>query len=145
VREHYSEFDRWLSEQSAETMRDKRAEADLVFRRVGITFAVYGEKDEEGIGTERLIPFDVVPRVIPAVEWRQLEAGLRQRVRALNRYIYDVYTARTSCALGVSRPTRSSVTRNTGPRCMASASRVTSIRTSPASMSCAPEPASSMF
>jgi uncharacterized circularly permuted ATP-grasp superfamily protein len=91
VREHYSEFERWLSEQTAEAMRDKRAEADLVFRRVGITFAVYGDKDEEGDGTERLIPFDVVPRVIPAAEWRQLEAGLRQRVRALNRYIYDVY------------------------------------------------------
>jgi uncharacterized circularly permuted ATP-grasp superfamily protein len=91
VREHYGEFGRWLSEQSADTMRNKRAEADLVFRRVGITFAVYGEKDEEGDGTERLIPFDVIPRVIPAAEWRQLEAGLRQRVRALNRYIHDVY------------------------------------------------------
>ena len=91
VREHYREFDRWLAEQSPETMRNKRAEADLVFRRVGITFAVYGEKDEEGSGTERLIPFDVVPRIIPAAEWRQLEAGLRQRVRALNRYIHDVY------------------------------------------------------
>jgi uncharacterized circularly permuted ATP-grasp superfamily protein len=91
VREHYSEFERWLSEQSADTMRDKRAEADIVFRRVGITFAVYGEKDEEGSGTERLIPFDVVPRVIPAAEWRQLDFGLRQRVRALNRYIHDIY------------------------------------------------------
>ena len=91
VREHYREFDRWLVEQSSETMRNKRAEADLVFRRVGITFAVYGEKDEEGSGTERLIPFDVVPRIIPAAEWQQLEAGLRQRVRALNLYIHDVY------------------------------------------------------
>jgi uncharacterized circularly permuted ATP-grasp superfamily protein len=91
VREHYREFGRWLAEQSGETMRNKRAEADLVFRRVGITFAVYGEQDEEGNGTERLIPFDVVPRIIPAAEWRQLEAGLRQRVRALNQYIHDVY------------------------------------------------------
>ena len=91
VREHYLEYARWSSEQNEETMRNKRAEADLVFRRVGITFAVYGEQDEEGSGTERLIPFDVVPRIIPAAEWRQLEAGLRQRVRALNRYIHDVY------------------------------------------------------
>jgi uncharacterized circularly permuted ATP-grasp superfamily protein len=91
VREHYREYERWSSEQSPETMRNKRAEADLVFRRVGITFAVYGERDEEGNGTERLIPFDVVPRIIPAAEWRQLEAGLRQRVRALNRYVHDVY------------------------------------------------------
>lgn len=91
VREHYREFERWLAEQSPDSMHNKRAEADLTFRRVGITFAVYGEKDEEGDGTERLIPFDVVPRVIPAAEWQQLEAGLRQRVRALNHYIHDIY------------------------------------------------------
>jgi uncharacterized circularly permuted ATP-grasp superfamily protein len=76
-----------LAGQSPETMANKRAEADLVFRRVGITFAVYGE----AAGTERLIPFDVIPRVIPASEWRQLEAGLRQRVRALNMFLHDVY------------------------------------------------------
>src|SRR5512136_2047562 len=87
VRAHYGEFARWLKEQSPETMRFKRAEADLVFRRVGITFAVYGDD----AGTERLIPFDVVPRIIPAADWRQLEAGLKQRVRALNRFIHDVY------------------------------------------------------
>jgi uncharacterized circularly permuted ATP-grasp superfamily protein len=87
VRSHYVEFERWLSEQAAETMSFKRAEADLVFRRVGITFAVYGDD----AGTERLIPFDVVPRVIPASEWRQLEAGLKQRVRALNLYMHDIY------------------------------------------------------
>ncbi len=87
VRTHYVEFERWLTEQAAETMRFKRAEADLVFRRVGITFAVYGDD----AGTERLIPFDVVPRVIPAAEWRQLEAGLKQRVRALNLYMHDIY------------------------------------------------------
>jgi uncharacterized circularly permuted ATP-grasp superfamily protein len=68
-------------------MADKRAEADLVFRRVGITFAVYGE----AAGTERLIPFDVIPRIIPVDEWQQLEAGLRQRVRALNMFLHDVY------------------------------------------------------
>jgi uncharacterized circularly permuted ATP-grasp superfamily protein len=87
VRAHYGEFERWLAEQSPDTMRFKRAEADLVFRRVGITFAVVGDD----AGTERLIPFDVVPRILPAAEWRQLEAGLKQRVRALNRFIHDVY------------------------------------------------------
>jgi uncharacterized circularly permuted ATP-grasp superfamily protein len=89
VRMHYGEFERWLSEQSPDTMRYKRAEADLVFRRVGITFAVYGDD----AGTERLIPFDVVPRILPAAEWRQLEAGLKQRVRALNRFVHDIYHA----------------------------------------------------
>ena len=89
ARTHYRDYESWLGGQSGETMANKRAEADLVFRRVGITFAVYGE----AAGTERLIPFDVIPRVIPADEWRQLEAGLRQRVRALNLFLHDVYHA----------------------------------------------------
>ncbi len=74
-------------------MQFKRAEADLVFRRVGVTFAVYGDKDDKSNGeaTERLIPFDVVPRIIPAAEWKKLEAGLKQRVRALNMFLRDVY------------------------------------------------------
>jgi uncharacterized circularly permuted ATP-grasp superfamily protein len=87
VRSHYREFQAWLSRQSDDLMRLKRAEADLVFRRVGITFAVYGD----GAGTERLIPFDVIPRIIPVAEWRGLEAGLRQRVRALNLFLNDIY------------------------------------------------------
>ncbi|HWY73239.1 MAG TPA: circularly permuted type 2 ATP-grasp protein, partial [Burkholderiaceae bacterium] len=87
VRSHYREFESWLSRQSDDLMRLKRAEADLVFRRVGITFAVYGES----AGTERLIPFDVIPRIIPAAEWRGLEAGLRQRVKALNLFLHDIY------------------------------------------------------
>ncbi|HYM48916.1 MAG TPA: circularly permuted type 2 ATP-grasp protein, partial [Burkholderiaceae bacterium] len=95
VRAHYREFERWLSEQTPDAMQFKRAEADLVFRRVGVTFAIYGDKDdqdgENGEATERLIPFDVVPRIIPAAEWKQLEAGLRQRVRALNMFLRDVY------------------------------------------------------
>jgi uncharacterized circularly permuted ATP-grasp superfamily protein len=72
-------------------MRDKRAEADLIFRRVGITFAVYGARDETGVGTERTIPFDVIPRIFPAQEWAALERGLRQRVNALNLFIHDIY------------------------------------------------------
>jgi len=95
VRAHYREFERWLSEQTPEAMQFKRAEADLVFRRVGVTFAVYGDQDggngEAGEANERLIPFDVVPRIIPAAEWKQLEAGLKQRVRALNMFLHDVY------------------------------------------------------
>ena len=93
VRAHYREFERWLSEQTPDAMQFKRAEADLVFRRVGVTFAVYGDKDDKSNGeaTERLIPFDVVPRIIPAAEWKKLEAGLRQRVRALNMFLRDVY------------------------------------------------------
>jgi uncharacterized circularly permuted ATP-grasp superfamily protein len=87
VRAHYTRFSRWLSKQSPETITRKRAEADLLFRRVGITFAVNGDLS----GTERLIPFDMIPRIIPGDEWRSLEAGLRQRVRALNLFIRDIY------------------------------------------------------
>lgn len=87
VRPHYNEFAAWLSAQSAETIQRKRAEADIIFRRVGITFAVYGND----AGTERLIPFDIIPRIIHAAEWAKLEAGLVQRVKALNMFIHDIY------------------------------------------------------
>jgi uncharacterized circularly permuted ATP-grasp superfamily protein len=87
VREHYREFDGWLKRQSPERIARKRAEADLTFRRVGITFAVYGDD----AGTERLIPFDTIPRIIPAHEWKALETGLVQRVKALNMFIHDIY------------------------------------------------------
>jgi len=91
VRQQYRVYERWLERQPQETMRSRRDEAEMIFRRVGITFAVYGAKDEEGAGTERLIPFDLIPRVIPGDEWASMEAGLRQRVTALNRFIHDVY------------------------------------------------------
>ena len=91
VRAHYQAYAQWLSQQSAEVMAARRDEAEMIFRRVGITFAVYGDKDEDGSGTERLIPFDLIPRVIAAQEWKDMEAGLVQRVTALNRFIHDVY------------------------------------------------------
>jgi len=89
VRPHYAALDQWLKRQSREWLEQKRGEADALFHRLGITFAVYGEEQ----GTERLIPFDIVPRVLPASEWRVLEAGLTQRVRALNAFVGDVYGA----------------------------------------------------
>ena len=87
TRPHYQGFDRWLSGQPADIVARKRVEADLMFRRVGITFAVYGSE----AGTERLIPFDIIPRIIPADEWALLQQGLRQRVQALNLFIHDIY------------------------------------------------------
>ncbi|MFO1329858.1 MAG: circularly permuted type 2 ATP-grasp protein [Rubrivivax sp.] len=101
VREHYRTYDAWLRRQSAESMRSRREEAELIFRRVGITFAVYGAKDEDGAGTERLIPFDLIPRIIPVAEWTQMEAGLRQRVTALNRFIDDVYHGQEILKAGI--------------------------------------------
>jgi uncharacterized circularly permuted ATP-grasp superfamily protein len=101
VREHYRGYDRWLSEQPPQVMLSRREEAEVIFRRVGITFAVYGAKDEDGKGTERLIPFDLIPRVIPAHEWREMERGLRQRVTALNRFIHDVYHGQEILKAGI--------------------------------------------
>ena len=97
VREHYRDFAAWLAEQSPQTSARKRAEADLIFRRVGITFAVYGND----AGTERLIPFDIIARIITAAEWAQLEAGLAQRVKALNMFIHDIYHDQNIIKAGV--------------------------------------------
>ncbi len=91
VRSHYQAYAQWLARQPQDTMRKRREEAEMIFRRVGITFAVYGDKDEDGAGTERLIPFDLIPRIIPAHEWAVLEKGLVQRVSVLNRFLHDVY------------------------------------------------------
>ncbi|MBZ2187465.1 circularly permuted type 2 ATP-grasp protein [Alcanivorax sp. JB21] len=87
VRDHYAAYWRWLEGVSMDTVERKRKEADLLFHRVGITFNVYGEDE----GTERLIPFDSVPRVIPASEWALLEQGILQRVRAMNMFLHDIY------------------------------------------------------
>jgi len=97
VRPHYARFERWLAKQGNEAIARKRAEADLLFRRVGITFAVNGDLS----GTERLIPFDLIPRIIPRSEWQTLEAGLRQRVQALNLFIHDVYHDRNIVRAGI--------------------------------------------
>ena len=101
VREHYAAYGRWLARQTDDEMRARREEAEMIFRRVGITFAVYGTKDDEGAGTERLIPFDLIPRVIPAQEWHDMERGLRQRVVALNRFLHDVYHEQEIVRAGV--------------------------------------------
>ena len=87
TRAHYAAFGEWLARTPPQRVAQKRREAEVAFHRVGITFAVYGEK----FGTERLIPFDLVPRIVPADEWRTLEAGLIQRVRALNLFLHDIY------------------------------------------------------
>ncbi|MEC4720308.1 circularly permuted type 2 ATP-grasp protein [Noviherbaspirillum sp. CPCC 100848] len=97
VREHYRELQAWLGEQTPDTVARKRGEADLIFRRVGITFAVYGND----AGTERLIPFDIIPRIIPAAEWTTLETGLVQRVKALNMFIHDIYHEQNIVKAGV--------------------------------------------
>src|SRR6201994_1029344 len=97
VRPAYKELDRWLKEVPADVLDYRRREAELIFRRIGITFAVYGEADS----TERLIPFDVIPRILGAKEWDLLRRGLEQRVRAINEYLRDVYSRREVLRAGI--------------------------------------------
>ncbi|MCB1552545.1 MAG: circularly permuted type 2 ATP-grasp protein [Xanthomonadales bacterium] len=87
TRAPYALVDAWLKSIPADQLTAKRAEAEVLFRRIGITFAVY----TEGGDPERLIPFDLVPRVLAQAEWQRLSRGLMQRVRALNAFIHDVY------------------------------------------------------
>ena len=65
----------------------RRRQADQAFLRQGITFTVYGDSEK----TERIFPFDLLPRIIPNTEWRLVEDGLRQRIRALNCFLLDIY------------------------------------------------------
>jgi len=90
VRPPYVELSHWLGEVPPDVLDFRRREAELFFRRIGITFAVYGDPEAQ----ERLIPFDVIPRIISAAEWQILQRGLEQRVKALNAYIKDVYGRR---------------------------------------------------
>ncbi len=87
VRPAYRQLVDWVEATSPETLTQKKQEAEALFRRIGITFAVYGE----GGDTERLIPFDMMPRVFTEAEWRRLERGVKQRARALNAFLWDVY------------------------------------------------------
>src|SRR5246500_2033913 len=90
LRSAYQELSRWLKETPPDALEYRRQEAELLFRRIGITFAVYGDADAQ----ERLIPFDVLPRILAAAEWDLLRVGLEQRVKALNLYIKDIYGRR---------------------------------------------------
>src|SRR3954466_13722486 len=90
VRQAYQELSRWLKETPADALEYRRHEAELLFRRIGITFAVYGDAEAQ----ERLIPVDVIPRIVSAKEWAILEKGLQQRVRALNMFLRDIYHGR---------------------------------------------------
>jgi uncharacterized circularly permuted ATP-grasp superfamily protein len=87
VRPAYADYCSWLQTQNPGWLRQQSDEAERLFRRTGITFNVYGDND----GEERLIPFDVVPRIIGAADWRKLSRGIEQRVRALNAFLHDMY------------------------------------------------------
>jgi uncharacterized circularly permuted ATP-grasp superfamily protein len=97
TRSAYRELAGWLDQVPPEMLQTRSREAELLFRRIGITFAVYGDT----VSTERLIPFDVIPRVLAGSEWKTLKSGLEQRVKALNAYIKDVYSKREVLRAGI--------------------------------------------
>ncbi|MBL9069157.1 MAG: circularly permuted type 2 ATP-grasp protein [Sphingopyxis sp.] len=87
VRSPYRDYHDWFEREDAARIQRKAQQAEAFFRTTGITFNVYGEDEAD----ERLIPFDVVPRIISASEWRRLSRGIEQRVRALNAFLHDIY------------------------------------------------------
>lgn len=93
IRPVYERIASWLASTPASLLDSRRSQAELLFRRIGITFAVYN--DNGGGGTERLIPFDIIPRILTRSEWSHIEAGLVQRVKALNLFLKDAYGAQT--------------------------------------------------
>jgi len=97
---HYRGFANWLENTPQEVLAQRRREADLLFHRAGITFTLYGDAQ----GTERLIPFDTIPRSIPVSEWRGIEAGCIQRVQALNLFLADIYHDQRILKAGIIPP-----------------------------------------
>src|ERR1700757_3890345 len=97
TRPAYQELARWLAQIPSDILQPRRREAELLFRRIGITFAVYGDADS----TERLIPFDVIPRILSSKEWDLVRRGLEQRTKAINAYIRDVYGRREILRAGI--------------------------------------------
>ncbi|MFL4972114.1 MAG: circularly permuted type 2 ATP-grasp protein, partial [Microvirga sp.] len=97
VRSAYATLKEWLDTSPPEFFDTRRSQAELFFRRIGITFAVYGEAES----TERLIPFCVVPRILAANEWETVKRGLEQRTKAINLYIKDIYTKREVLRAGI--------------------------------------------
>lgn len=97
VRPTYRHYDAWFSEQDHGRLAKKAAQAEAFFRRSGITFNVYGQTDAE----ERLIPFDLVPRIVSNAEWSKLAKGIDQRVRAINAFLHDIYNRQEILRAGV--------------------------------------------
>src|ERR671916_85739 len=93
----YTGLKRWLDETPADVLGARRSQAELFFRKLGITFAVYGDNES----TERLIPFDIIPRVLTKAEWSIVERGLKQRVEAVNAFLRDVYGPQECIKAGI--------------------------------------------
>ncbi|GGE42098.1 hypothetical protein GCM10007276_19240 [Agaricicola taiwanensis] len=100
IRPAYAPLAEWLRTAPPDLLTYRRQEAELLFRRIGVTFAVYGEKEAQ----ERIIPFDIIPRIMTTKEWRGLTQGLEQRVKALNAFLKDIYGRQEILKAGIVPP-----------------------------------------
>ncbi|MEO0930342.1 MAG: circularly permuted type 2 ATP-grasp protein, partial [Pseudomonadota bacterium] len=97
VRTPYGIYSNWFAQQDNTRLEQKSKEAEAFFRRTGITFNVYGQSDAE----ERLIPFDLVPRILSNSEWTKLARGIDQRVRGINAFLHDLYNRQEIVSAGI--------------------------------------------
>lgn len=132
VRRPYAGVAEWLGTVSSEQLEHRRVEAELFYRRGGITFAVYGDNQ----GEERIIPYDIIPRILSTQEWAKLSKGLEQRVKALNAYLADIYGKQEILKAGIVAPDL--IWRNPAfrPEMCGIAVRMGSMSTSPGSTWC---------
>ena len=97
VRLPYNGYQKWFSQTDPNRLNEKSKEAEAFFRRTGITFNVYGQ----GEAQERLIPFDLIPRIMANPEWSRLSKGIEQRVRAINAFLHDIYNRQEILRAGI--------------------------------------------
>jgi uncharacterized circularly permuted ATP-grasp superfamily protein len=96
-RDGFETLSNWLTNTNLEDLRGRQGAAEAAFRQLGITFAVYGDDE----AAERIIPFDIVPRLFTGKEWSRLASGLEQRVHALNAFVADIYGERAILKDGI--------------------------------------------
>lgn len=100
IRSPYAKAAQWLANASPDLLKTRSRQAELFFRRMGITFAVYGDTETN----ERLIPFDLIPRIVSGAEWNSLEVGLTQRINAINAFLKDIYGPQEILKAGIIPP-----------------------------------------
>ena len=96
-RDCYADYIEWINASDLKNISKRRVEAENVFRRTGITFNVYNDKEE----TEKLIPFDLIPRILASDEWKIIRKGVEQRVKATNSFLFDIYNQREIIKAGI--------------------------------------------
>ena len=93
----YKDYYKWLSSEEPGNLKKQQIEANEFFKKIGITFNVYGDLEEE----ERIIPFDIIPRIISEKKWLAISKGIEQRVKAINYFLNDIYNQQEIIKAGI--------------------------------------------